>query len=149
MPRDELLKGRYSQAGNAYHIIICTDERIPRFVDFWCARIVIQQMRQLHDDGLVDSLAWVLMPDHLHWMFQLGGKRTLSDIVRLLKGRSAVEINRFLGRNGSIWQKGFYDHAIRRDEDLRQVARYIVANPLRAGLVKNINDYPLWDAIWL
>ncbi|MGH8412134.1 MAG: REP-associated tyrosine transposase, partial [Pseudomonas sp.] len=38
---------------------------------------------------------------------------------------------------------------IRRDEDLPAVARYIVANPLRAGLVEKIGDYPLWDAVWL
>jgi len=32
---------------------------------------------------------------------------------------------------------------------LRRVARYVVANPMRAGLVKQIGDYPLWDAIWV
>jgi REP element-mobilizing transposase RayT len=46
-------------------------------------------------------------------------------------------------------QRAFYDHALRQDEDVQGVARYIVANPLRAGLVENIGDYPLWDAIWL
>ena len=35
------------------------------------------------------------------------------------------------------------------DEDLVAVARYIVANPVRAGLVKNVRDYPHWDAVWL
>ena len=53
------------------------------------------------------------------------------------------------GRVSPVWQRGFYDHAIRREENLRNVARYIVANPLRAGLVQQIGDYPLWDAIWL
>jgi hypothetical protein len=48
-----------------------------------------------------------------------------------------------------MWQKGFHDRAIRREEDLRAVARYIIANPLRAGLVRRVHDYPLWDAIWL
>jgi putative transposase len=48
-----------------------------------------------------------------------------------------------------LWQKGYHDRAIRREEDLLAVARYIVANPLRAGLVKRVGDYPLWDAVWL
>jgi hypothetical protein len=48
-----------------------------------------------------------------------------------------------------VWQKGFYDHALREGEALQNVARYIVANPLRAGLVAHIGDYPLWDAVWL
>jgi hypothetical protein len=38
---------------------------------------------------------------------------------------------------------------LRQDEDVARVARYVVANPLRAGLVKRIGDYPLWDAAWL
>ena len=48
-----------------------------------------------------------------------------------------------------VWASAYHDHAIRDDEDLRAVARYIVANPLRAGLVKSVADYPFWDAVWL
>lgn len=55
-----------------------------------------------------------------------------------------------IGSEGrKIWQAGFHDHAVRREEDLAGIARYIVANPLRAGLVDAIGDYPLWDALWL
>jgi REP element-mobilizing transposase RayT len=49
----------------------------------------------------------------------------------------------------SVWQPGYHDHAVRQDEDLRAMARYVVANPVRAGLVKDIGDYPHWDAVWL
>jgi putative transposase len=48
-----------------------------------------------------------------------------------------------------LWQDGYYDRALRKEEDLQQIARYIVANPLRAKLVNKIGDYPLWDAVWL
>ncbi|MGB7814803.1 MAG: hypothetical protein WBL28_00460 [Methylotenera sp.] len=48
-----------------------------------------------------------------------------------------------------IWQPGFYDHAIRKDEDIVAIARYIIANPIRAGLVKRVGDHPHWDAVWL
>jgi hypothetical protein len=48
-----------------------------------------------------------------------------------------------------VWDRGFHDHALRRDEDMRNVARYIVANPLRAGLVGNVLDYPYWNCVWL
>ena len=48
-----------------------------------------------------------------------------------------------------IWQAGYYDHALRIEEDIQTVARYIVANPIRAGLVQKIADYPHWDAVWL
>ena len=48
-----------------------------------------------------------------------------------------------------ISQAGYYDHALRQEEDMQKIARYIVANPIRAGLVNKVGDYPHWDAIWL
>jgi len=48
-----------------------------------------------------------------------------------------------------IWARGFHDHALRRDEDIRAAARYIIANPLRAKLVGQTGDYPYWDCVWL
>ncbi len=89
------------------------------------------------------------MPDHLHWLFQLNEGCLLSRVMKTLKARSAIAINRYRGQGGSIWQRAYYDHALRKDEDIRNIARYIVANPLRAGLVKNIGDYPHWDCTWL
>ena len=99
-------------------------------------------------DSHVETLAWVLMPDHLHWLLQLGDA-TLGEVVGSMKSRSARAVNARLARMGNVWQKGFHDHAVRAEEDLRALARYVLANPLRAGLVKRIGDYPLWDAHWL
>ena len=88
------------------------------------------------------------MPDHWHSLITLQ-TGTISNFMQRIKGRSAIAINRALGNQGKLWQKGFHDRAIREEEDLQVIARYIVANPLRASLVKKIGDYPLWDAIWL
>jgi len=96
----------------------------------------------------VVSLAWVIMPDHLHWLLRLGDA-DLAGLMKRLKGRSARRINRYLGLGGLFWQAGYHDRAVRREEDLRVVARYIIANPIRAGMVERVGDYPLWDAIWL
>ena len=74
---------------------------------------------------------------------------TLSCMMGRTKSRVTHAFNRAVGRNGALWQHGFHDRAIRREEDLAAVARYVVANPLRAGLVDRIGDYPLWDAVWL
>jgi len=146
----DLTKGRYSENGRAYFITTVLAERERRyFDDFYCARLVVDEMRGSHECGAVHSLAWVVMPDHVHWLFQLGQTETLSSVVKGLKARSAHRVNRHLKRQGALWQKAFYDHALRKEEDVRGIARYIVANPLRAGLVENIGDYPLWDAIWL
>lgn len=149
MPRDNLLKGRVSLLRQAYHVTACTEARRPIFHDFACARLLVAEMQRLHEEELLGSLAWVIMPDHLHWLFQLGERETLSATVKRLKARSALAIGRHIKLEAPVWQRGFHDHAIRRDEDLLVAARYIVANPLRAGLVEHIGDYPLWDAIWL
>ncbi|WP_368073550.1 REP-associated tyrosine transposase [Zobellella denitrificans] len=149
MTRDKLLAGRCSLPGYCYHITICTHRRRPWFGSFEHARIVVQDMKRLHQEQLMMSVAWVLMPDHLHWLFQLGENTELSLVVKLLKGRTAKHLNELRHDQGHVWQKGFHDHAVRKDEDLRGIARYIVANPLRAGLVKRVGDYPWWDAMWL
>ena len=149
MSYHKLRAGRHSEPGRAYFITTVTQHRTPMFENLYCARIVISNMKQIHDAGWVSSLSWVVMPDHVHWLFQLTEIQELSLVIKHFKARSAQQLNKELSRSGRIWQKAFYDRAIRDGEDLQQVARYIVANPLRAGLVKNIEDYPHWDAVWL
>lgn len=129
--------------------MVRTEVRNPLFHDFHCGRVIVQEMRALSDGKTLTSLAWVIMPDHVHWLFQIGDELTLSQAMKRFKARSALRINRFLNRRDPVWQRGFYDHALRREEDLGAVARYIVGNPPRAGLVKHVGDYPLRDAIWL
>jgi REP element-mobilizing transposase RayT len=96
----------------------------------------------LQREGKAETLCYVIMQDHLHWLMVLQ-EGELGEVIRLLKGRTAHAIGE------AIWQANYYDHAVRDDEDMRRMARYIVANPLRAGLVERIEDYSLWDAVWL
>ena len=77
------------------------------------------------------------------------GETGLSQVVKKLKALSARRLNREIGRSGRFWAPGFHDHAVRKEEDLKGVARYIIANPLRAGLTKRVADYPYWNAVWL
>jgi REP element-mobilizing transposase RayT len=106
-------------------------------------------LKREDDAGHTKTLAFVVMPDHLHWLVQLTGTRSLSVSVNTIKSFASRSINQVIGRTGPVWQKGFYDHALRDEENLAAAARYIVANPLRAGLTRRISDYPLWDAIWV
>lgn len=149
MSYDELRKGRLSIPGQIYFITTVTSHRQPFFHCFQTGRLVISEMRRVENQNRLSSLAWVLMPDHLHWLFALRDGNDLSKTIKTFKAASARHANEFLGRNGALWQRAFYDHALRQDEDIKHIARYIIANPLRAGLVKNIGDYPLWDAVWL
>lgn len=145
----DLRKGRVSERGRAYHLRASLADNRPLFTDFQLGREVVHTMRALHERGEVESLAFVVMPTHLHWLIVRTGECGLDQVMQSVKGASARRINQRLGRTGTLWQEGYFDHALRNDEDLRAVGRYIVANPLRARLVQHLGDYPLWDAKWL
>ena len=138
-----LRKGRVSLPNQIYLVTAVTALRAPHFAVFTNARLAV---RCFHDKGVehqAHTLAFVVMPDHIHWLLQVKEGGNLSSVVRLYKAKVSL----LLGQQ--IWQRGFHDHALRDDEDLRGIARYIIANSLRSGLVKSIGDYPHWDAIWL
>ena len=138
----DLRKGRWSTTGQIYHITTCTRHRKPIFADFRNARLLIEALRRESNLSFAFTLAFVIMPDHMHWLMQLE-QGELSSVVGRIKSLTSRSIGQ------PIWQAGFHDHALRREEDIRDIARYIVANPLRAGLVEDIRHYPHWDAIWL
>lgn len=108
---------------------------------------IIGTLRFIEAERITWSLAWVVMPDHLHWLMQLR-QRTLPACMQLFKSRSARLLNRALSRSGPIWQRGFYDHAVRSDESLHAQALYIVANPVRAGLATRLGEYPYAWCRW-
>ncbi|WP_218011485.1 REP-associated tyrosine transposase [Azohydromonas lata] len=141
--------GRASLPGQAYHVISATQARRPVFAVPEVARVVIRVMRDMHDGGWLHSHAWVLMPDHLHWLFTLGVRANLSGTVNRFKSASAHAVRGLDPRTSPVWQAGFFDHGVRQEEELRGIARYIVANPLRAGLCERVGDYPWWDVEWL
>ena len=141
--------GRYSERNRIYHVVTKTQGNEPLLRPFASARIAIDMLRQQQDQHHATSLAFVVMPDHLHWLVQLTGERSLSVCVNTLKSGSTRRINTATCRSGRLWQKGFFDHAVRVEEDIPAIARYIIANPVRAGIVKSVRDFPHWDAIWL
>jgi REP element-mobilizing transposase RayT len=122
---------------------------MPIFADLHLGRIVVSTLHRAQVVASAATLAYVVMPDHLHWLVQLQPGHNLGTVVRMVKGASAREINRVRRTRGRVWEVGFHDHGLRREEDLQNVARYVVCNPLRAGLVRKINDYSLWDAVWV
>ena len=148
MPWDDLRKGRISEVGRVYHVTTVVAGRRPVFRDLRLGRIVVREMMRLKAEGAVESFAFVVMPDHLHWLMVLHGDLALPEVMQRLKGRSARILAHQTGYR-PFWQRAYYDHSVRREEDLRAIARYIVADPLRSGLVERVGDYSLWDAIWV
>jgi REP element-mobilizing transposase RayT len=144
-----LRKGRASIPGQLYLVTTTTLDRQAVFAAFPAAQAAAQSLTD--NTVLADArlLAWVLMPDHFHGLVQLGGATTLPNLMNRLKSASARRVNRVCRRTGPLWARAYHDQALRREEDVVETARYIIANPVRAGLVSRVGDYPFWNAIWL
>ncbi|MEX2517116.1 MAG: transposase [Gammaproteobacteria bacterium] len=140
---ERLRYGRQSIPYQEYLVTFVTKARFKYFEDYINARMaargIIDNDISLH----VETMAYVVMPDHVHWLIRLKPCGYLSRVVQLYKAKISYQIG------AGLWQRGFHDRAVRRMEDTIDIARYIVANPLRSGLVDDIAEYPYWDAIWL
>lgn len=141
-----LRKGRASLPHHVYLVTTVCHERRPHFVSAEQADPVVALLREdrLWRDST--ALCWVLLPDHLHIVLQLGTSEPLSKLMNRVKSLTA----RAAGIPGSmpIWMRGFHDRALRREEDLGAVVRYVSANPLRAGLVAVGQAYPYLGGTW-
>jgi len=143
-----LRKGRVSIQGQIYLVTASTHERRPWFADFQCAMLAARSFDKACSGSDAKLVAWVLMPDHAHWLLRLGDGQ-LSSTVNVLKSGSGRAVNKLCERSGAVWDNGFHDHALRYDENIKQAARYIIANPVRAKLVTQVGNYPFWNSIWL
>ncbi len=147
MSSHRLRLGRRSITGQAYVLTTTTHQRRRLFESAAAAACVIEQFRYIEKKGLVRSFAWVVMPDHVHWMFPLQAS-ALADIARRLKSSSALALNRLADGRSKVWQAGYFDHAVRAEESLVKQALYILGNPIRAGLARQIGEYPHAWSMW-
>ena len=108
---------------------------------------VLREDRLWRDSRL---LCWVLMPDHMHLLLSLGTIDRLPGLMQRVKAitSAAAKAGATEHPRCRTWMPGYHDRALRREEDVIAVARYVVANPLRAGLVPRVRDYPHWGSIW-
>ena len=116
------------------------DPRIAKIVvdSFFCGDEQLEQY-VLH--------AYVVMANHVHLL--LSPKVQLARITRSIKGSTARRANEILGRTGELfWRRESYDHWVRSPAEFRKIVRYIEWNPVKAGLVKDPQEYPWSSARW-
>jgi len=111
-------------------------------------QIVADEIVASDQAGYSKTLAHVVMPNHIHWLLELTGDESLSRVVGRMKGRASRRIGTSGLSSGKVWQPGFYDRALRRNEDLYSAAHYVLNNPVRAGLVEHYSEYPLSYSVW-
>jgi REP element-mobilizing transposase RayT len=113
----------------------------PVFADIFVECLLAQRLK-----SGCEVVAYCVMPDHFHAIVasaQTGASSLLYG--DRLKGWSGYCLRK-AGWKGPLWQPRSYDHAIRQDEDLRQIVEYTLHNPVRAGLVKMPEEY-LWSGM--
>ena len=132
-----------------HHVVVATRRGQRYFEPFASACVAARAFTDPRALGDARLLAWVLMPDHAHWLLQPGERETLAQVVSRMRARSGQAVNRLRGEKRPVWASSWDDRVLHDGEDPRAMARFIVANPLRAGLVRALADYPFWDAEWL
>ena len=97
--------------------------------------------------------AYTIMPNHVHLLIDTSLQVEKEDIdiesnyfqldkiMQLIKGGSAFEANKILGRKGTFWMKDSHDHYIRNEKDWENTLEYIINNPVEAGLVVDWKDW--------
>ena len=145
----DLRKGRFSQPGQVYLVTFATAGRRPLFSRPQLAMDACHAMTTSRLWYRSRLLCWVLMPDHWHGMIELGELDSLPTLVQRLKSNSARTVRLRHPDTGQVWEKGFHDRALRDATGVLATARYVVANPLRAGLAFRLGEYAWWDAVWL
>ncbi len=136
----------YSNSDYVYFITICARHLSSPFLDCALAQEVLKSLLSLSAEGKVSLYCYCLMPDHLHIALSpqvsCGGERSedLSKILRDFKSYT-TRVSWKYGIKGKLWQRSFYDHIGRRGEDLIAICNYILANPIRKGLVEDPDNW--------
>lgn len=121
---------------------------------------VVKKAIEYRDGKDYDLLAYCIMPNHVHLIFELmkndvcvksksinkNGRVSdstymVTKILESLKKYTALRSNRILKRSGNFWQHESYDHVVRDDNELESSLWYILCNPVKAGLVKKWDDW--------
>lgn len=133
--------------GDCFSITIAVDGRVKVFHDSERAKTALSALREAAAKYGAQVFAYCLMPDHIHILAALPSGVSLVDFVRQFKQLSAFRLRRLAGKPVAVWQGRFFDHGLRREEAIEDIANYIWDNPVRAGIVARPDDYPYSGSI--
>lgn len=142
-----LRRGRVSIPGQLYLVTTCTADRIPCFAGEAAARDACDVLADPRTWPGAHPLVWVLMPDHWHGLLRLTGIESLS--IVMARAKAAVRRAGAIAADEPIWQRSFHDHALRSEENVIDVGRYVLANPVRANLASRWTDWRWRGGEWL
>jgi putative transposase len=124
-----------------YFVTLTTNFRKRVFASDLNARALSAQIPPFFSARSFEVLAYCVMPDHLHLLLEGTAEGSdLREAVRAWKQRTGYDWKTRTGTQ--LWQPGFHDRVLREHHDTRSVVRYILQNPVRAGVVKTPREYP-------
>jgi REP element-mobilizing transposase RayT len=132
----------YADLGRVFSITIGTSPRRAIFRDLEFGLECVNLLRELRDNAGLRVYAYCLMPDHVHLLIAVPANGSLSAVVGSWKSR-CYQVRRKSGDHRRFWQRSFFDHGLRDNQDIVDVAMYVVGNPVRAGIAKDFREYPL------
>jgi len=132
----------YSQLYYVYFATLCARHQTNVFSNSALASEVVNAIHWARANGRWEVYCFCLMPDHLHLALSPGEcNGNLSDTIGAFKKwttRKAWD----MGLHGPLWQRSWYDHVARHEEDLTRICEYICNNPVRSGLVEEVSQWP-------
>jgi putative transposase len=144
--------------GGTYFFTVVVHERRPMFASEEARRMLRAALQSVRAHRPFATIAAVLLPDHLHCIWTLPqGDADYSTRWRLIKdaftrsflyqGGEEAPLSASRRRHGerAIWQRRFWEHTCRDQEDLNRCIDYIHWNPVKHGLVERVRDYP-WSS---
>jgi REP element-mobilizing transposase RayT len=139
-PRSPRLKDFDYLGPLAAHVIVVTRLRQPIFADPTLAETVVTQLLAAAARYNAIVHAYCCMADHLHMLIEVPEGVSLQRLVRWFKQMSGFQLKQALGTEA--WQISYYDHILRKEEAIEDIARYIWQNPVTAGLVEDWTEFP-------
>ena len=124
--------------------------RIDQYLDAGLGSCLLArpEFAQIVEDSLLHfdaeryrMLAWVVMPNHVHAIFEVIDGHPLGRVIAGWKSFTANQINKQLGKSGSLWQPDYFDRYMRDADHFRRAVEYVHYNPVRAGLAVRMKDW--------
>ena len=159
MHRLEIAKARYRFFRNYDIRLDRAAKKDYPLADPAIAKIIKDKLHEL-DGELYDLIAYCIMPNHVHLLISLANQvvdenqcylsdeelsltyRPLHEVMRRIKGATSRYINLALGKTGtSFWQKDSYDHFVRNAKSLENIWWYILNNPVKAGITREVKEF--------
>ena len=119
-----------------FFVTVCSQERGSDYLTRApVANALLETVQHRNETGIWWCSAFVVMPDHVHGLIRFSSPQPMSRVMQLWKSWTTRSI-------GVQWQRQWFDHRLRGDEEWRKKADYLLNNPVRAGWVSDPLEWP-------